>query len=851
MNNPSFCAGVGLKKTNSFSGVDYQTVDWATIVAETKEPTQWCDKNDGSWFMASSYHAFDARRAIKPEQNREYPALWADVDSGNPTFSQVKAFLVSTFGSTTEAVVYSTRSTGELSDDGTIKQKWRLAVLLDKPVNYEQFKFLQKAMNNELLKHGIVPDRTVENATRIVFRPNKNPNPPAGYEYQGYHQSGQPFSPSGTLLEAEATRLWHLQAKIDAEAAEVKKTGAGGNVTRSYIEEFREEWPSDVALVHMGFETIDGINWRHPSQTSEAYGTFLRPDGSIFTPSDTLAAAGGQEAPNGGRNFSDALELMAWHYAELNEQGWREASAIEASKAQMIQYYKDKANAGWSEHGREVYNSLKFVGGVVGPAGVDEVLAESAASAALIEQTVDVADDAEAQNWNIDWPPGVVGEIAKHFYNAASRPVKQYSISMAIFMMASMLGRQYNVEQQGLNLYMAFVGNSGCGKGEVRRLCKRLYGEIAKRTQDLDNITYVFDNKFPASDSGLRRMFVNQPTLPRSIFKEDGDALMAQLTESHPGSLGDKLRSEFSEFWDQSGEGLRMGAVQYSKNEDSTESIESPSLTLGFDMQIDPFNSYLGSKVVISTGIGARFLYTVRPGTKRMKKQKNRNMEVPEALLRHLTATWTSVRMAQQVKHVQWEPEAFKAYEKLDDDITVQINAGKEGTDILNRLHMNAARVAGVLAASNNPTNPLITEQLFDWATVYMRRGYQDCLEVLYSGEAGQGESVRVSKAIKAIQDYVVMKPGKRATYKVPRVLDSYNDIICENYMVSKLFKLHDFKGSDTGYTSQDLVRRTVEELVKQEYLVPMSRADLASQRNIVLDLRTRQNVYAIGPSFN
>ncbi len=53
---------------------------------------------------------------------------------------------------------------------------------------------------------------------------------------------------------------------------------------------FNLQYPTEFMLERHGFVTRNGIDWRHPSQTSASYGTRVWPDGGWSTQSETVGA---------------------------------------------------------------------------------------------------------------------------------------------------------------------------------------------------------------------------------------------------------------------------------------------------------------------------------------------------------------------------------------------------------------------------------------------------------------------------------------------------------------------------------------------------------------------------------
>lgn len=806
------------------AGKPYQTITMEEVWAMLSDPPTVA-KERAQWIIPSEYHQHDARTfEVQRDEGKFSSFLCWDVDKGNFELGFVIQTVRQSLGHGVAFVVYSSR--GSKPD----QKKWRVLVPHSQPLNGSGYIAVQQTFFEDLESLGLVLDSTLARPAQLVYLPNR------GEHYEWYAEPGHLLGLRGHRLQGVFTaKLADQNARTQAQQSSKEIKG-----TLSWLGAFERKHPTHELLTLYGFEPqADGIHWISPLSASRSKSSFmLYEDGGWISLSDgDIAAKLGRPTPSGNR-MGDGFDL----FVHFNCHGNRDTGMAYAEECWR------EENRFWFEHGQEVYLGLERIGDKLGPAGQRQAVIESAKI--VEEMKAEEPDLVDNENdWDIPWPPGVTGELAKYVYSASSRPVKQFAIGMALYIVSGMAGRQYNIEGMGLNLYMAIVGNSGTGKGEARRAAKRIYGAIGMAAHDPGGVSAVYNNDFPASAAGLRKMF-DENNLAKAMYKEDADAILEMLTNTMPGGNGDLLRSAMSDYWDHAGEGNHTGAVSYAKKEDSTQSISSPSLTVGLDLQVDPFNRFLGHQVVMSTGFASRFLYLVRYG-KRMHAQRNRRKDLPTGLVNHLAALWNSIRMqGQAVKHIGWAPGVEEDFHAFDYEMTERVNAGTPEQEIVIRAHINAARIAAGIAVMADQSNPVISQEMFDWAKLFVLKGYDECTKILATGEAGTGERVRVAKALKAITDYVQMPQGKRATYRVPKSLDTLDDVICETYMVERLFRVGDFKGSDTGLTSQDLVRRTIDELVRQEYLLATDRVQLAEQRNVIVKASTTQKLYLIGPAF-
>ena len=76
----------------------------------------------------------------------------------------------------------------------------------------------------------------------------------------------------------------------------------------------------------------------------------------------------------------------------------------------------------------------------------------------------------------LDYPPGLVGDVAKYLFNASRMPIKTFSIGAALIAVAHISKNKFYVgcSRTGLNLYGVLIGDTGAGKECPRRGIKEL-----------------------------------------------------------------------------------------------------------------------------------------------------------------------------------------------------------------------------------------------------------------------------------------------------------------------------------------------------------------------------------------
>lgn len=793
-------------RPNPMGGQPYGTVTAKAIFEQVLDPPT-VPKEQAQWMVPSSYHDFDAREHTAQRQSGWYQWLVADIDYGSPDLAKVTSAVRTALGPA-PFLVYSTRSA---TPDN---RKWRVLVPLIEPIPGEWFPAFQAAFFTRLHLQGLVLDSAPMRTGQVAYLPNRG----AFYEFHVEQGSGLALSGHGLSAEAAVLYSQEAEARLAAEARRAERANKGFGV----VDRFNEVTDLDEMLHWCGYQPRgDGINWSSPYQQKGSGGYSTRNYGDhLVTLSGSDADADlGLATGNGGR-YINAFDLFQRfvHNGSFD-------NALEAARLSTVY------GAATSAHGREIWEHAQRIKAERAKARTD-----------ALQTSLNLpATEGDNSDWTLGWPPGLVGDLAQYIYASSSRPIKQFSIAAALFLTTA-VSRKYNIEGTGLNLYMMLVAETGRGKGVVSAIKDRLVQKIVTQTNNRE-IQAVFGQDVPASSAGLRKALMDAlPNPVLGVYKEDAGATLDDLVNSQPGGNGDKLRAALTALWDGSGEGRVIGGVRQSKREESTDLIESPSLSLGLDTQPGSFNRFLGSGH-IDTGFLPRMLLFYYYGERAYHNKDSRNhKEPPEGLLQRLIDMINYAMNSHQVVQVGWTPDALAMFDDLDREYTDKINAGGAGAELVNRAHMNVAKVAGLVAVGVNHLNPVVDVECFSWAKGLVDHGHREAVRIMSSGEAGSGEGIRVALVSKAVKAFMKMPIGRRVgSYRVPKGVGEMEGVIPESFFLEYLKNSKDFAGSDVGASREDLIRKAVGELVKQERLEMFSG---------IRPPRTVQPLYVIGEHF-
>lgn len=213
----------------------------------------------------------------------------------------------------------------------------------------------------------------------------------------------------------------------------------------------------------------------------------------------------------------------------------------------------------------------------------------------------------------LEWPPGDMGKLAKNFFDMAPHPNKEMAIIGAFALVAGIVGRHYNVNGTGLNLYATLLADSGMGKSIIKDGIN-----AAMMTADpIHAATYVG----PARFTGPKAVFnsLKNGMSKICVFEESG--LMNESKAGDQSGITRILLEAFSS----SGFGKVLGGEEYSASGDSLGSLQCPALSIVNVSTPKSYLSVMKEKGADQSGEIARIWMTRTVGD---RPEYNRNRKV-------------------------------------------------------------------------------------------------------------------------------------------------------------------------------------------------------------------------------
>lgn len=396
-------------------------------------------------------------------------------------------------------------------------------------------------------------------------------------------------------------------------------------------------------------------------------------------------------------------------------------------------------------------------------------------------------------------PPGFAGELARFIYHAAPRPVPQVAVVAALGLLAGVLGRQWTVSSTGLNIYMVLVARSAIGKEAMHQGIGKLLSAVRAHYPPADD--FVSFDDF-ASGPALTKELLGRVSFV-NVVGEIGHKFSAMAADKEPAIRS--LRRQITNLYAKSGPDAVAGGVAYSNRENNAQITVSVAYSLIGETTPARFYESLTSDMM-QDGLLSRFTVVEYTGD-RPDKNPNPLQHPGERVVRHLQNMMQqshSLRMNNQFQPVQYGAGAEAFLDQFENECDQHIRAAGDDEaqrQMWNRAHLKTLRVAALLAAADNPFNPVMSLDHASWASELTRRDIHVFSKRLLSGEIGDGtDDGRERKLLQLCREYLVMRPEEVPEYAKPFEALRRRAIIARKYLQLKTQRLAAFEKHPRGH---------------------------------------------------
>lgn len=355
----------------------------------------------------------------------------------------------------------------------------------------------------------------------------------------------------------------------------------------------------------------------------------------------------------------------------------------------------------------------------------------------------------------LQWPPGVVGEIARYIYNTSPRPIMEVSIVAALGMMAGVCGRSHCIPQSGLNLYVVLVGQSAIGKeamhGGPSAIIRQLMSSCPEASEFIDYSNFV-------SAPALTKAVAANPSF-LNIFGEFGKTLQRMASDEKGDNVIQQLRTVMTNLYQKSGPGSVFGGLGYSDKDKNIASVNGVAYSMIGETTPGTFYDALTDSMM-ADGFLSRFIVVEYIG---LRPLLNKDMRQPLAphLTEHLTAFYKQCSLANKTggnpTEVQLDEEAEEFLDVFNEKCDKEINStDNEGwRQMWNRAHLKVYRIAAVLAVTDNPMFPVVQLEHVMWAYDLIMRDIKIMQRRIDTGDVGSSDATREKKLLALTLTYL------------------------------------------------------------------------------------------------
>lgn len=423
----------------------------------------------------------------------------------------------------------------------------------------------------------------------------------------------------------------------------------------------------------------------------------------------------------------------------------------------------------------------------------------------------------------LPWPPGNMGLLAHHITSNSPRPVKEVGIISALGLIAGICGRNYQIPQSGLNMYLVLVARSAVGKEAMHTGISRIINELMLGGAPTA-IHYVSFQDFASGPSLIKAVAENRCFV--NVSGEFGRKLKRLSMEDGRDGPMQQLRTVMTNLYQKSSIDSIVGGLSYSDKEKTVASVAGVAYSMIGETTPDTFYQSL-TETMMEDGFLSRFTIIEYDGSR-----PPLNEYPPQALPSNLKEfLYMLVSQGGQPNpiYVQRDAEADAMFRAFNDECDAQINSTHDESwrQMWNRAHLKALRVAALLAAFDHPTHPCMNLTHVTWAIELIRRDIAIMARRIATGDVGTGDAPRERKLLSLIQEYLATPVSHGYGFSDQMRAEG---IVPRKFFQVRVQKMHLFSSHKLGYIKA--LDDTVRSLIDGGYLQEVERTKLVEKHS-------------------
>jgi hypothetical protein len=400
------------------------------------------------------------------------------------------------------------------------------------------------------------------------------------------------------------------------------------------------------------------------------------------------------------------------------------------------------------------------------------------------------------EHQEVNFPPGLVGDIATFIHACAIRPVPEIALAASLALVAGVAGRTYNISGSGLNQYIIVIARTGSGKEGAAKSIDILLNAVRPQIPMVD--MFIGPGQF-ASGQGLLRSLGKSPCFV-SVLGEIGLQLKA-ICDRNASPAQTMLKKVLLDIYAKSGFSSILYPSAYSDTEKDTKLVQAPNVTVFGESTAENFYDSLDASN-IAEGLVPRFSIFEYDGP-RPPRNPAAFAPPPKALVDQFAALLATSIAAQQNRAfcpVQIEEDAQALLDSFDKQADAEMNGAlfDVNRQLWNRAHLKALKLAALVAVGRNPSQPIVSRDDAGWAIALTARDIRKLLKHFSSGDIGQGDERLEADLRRAVDDLCGMTKPEKKNYKIPdKMLE--HQVIPVGYLKRRLRPLAAYRNHRLG----------------------------------------------------
>jgi hypothetical protein len=344
------------------------------------------------------------------------------------------------------------------------------------------------------------------------------------------------------------------------------------------------------------------------------------------------------------------------------------------------------------------------------------------------------------------FPPGLIGELAQFFFEAAILPIPEIALATALAYHAGIVGSVYNVSGTGLNIYLMVLAKTGRGKGAIANGMSKLDYYLKQHSSALPQLGQeLLSPRLPNNIASSQALQKNLARMKSGVWVIGEMALTFCMNDDKASPAEKMLKGTVLDVYNKSGQsdfGLDMA---YSDKDKDVKGIQSPALTLIGESVPDTLYASL-DKNAIKSGMLPRFSIIDYRGDRPDNNWEAENVKPSPDLLAkvfrlHQNCAAMMIDGKRSYIHTSFTPgaiEAHRAFARFIKDTINNVTKDKDAViEMWNRAHIKALKLAANVAVGINPTFPLVDEDCWNWAKRFVMYETNMFIDRFDRGEIG------------------------------------------------------------------------------------------------------------------